>query len=146
MSQYKNPLDQISVFVLLDLLGAADPIIPSYFQTTHWAYQKMASIESRMRDLRLLESKPSRPFFPEKDKTRFLPPMVGDDHVPFMMRGVPVLHIIPSPFPNVWHRMEDDGEHLDMATVKDWTRITTAFALEWLDMMEVWPADGQTKR
>jgi hypothetical protein len=38
----------------------------------------------------------------------------------------------------VWHHMEDDGDHLDMPTVRDWSKIVTAFALEWLDMMEVW--------
>ncbi|KAL8414530.1 hypothetical protein RB594_005676 [Gaeumannomyces avenae] len=143
MSQYKNPLEQISVFVLLDLLGTANPEVPSYFQTTHWAYAKMAKIEERMRGLKLLESKPNGPFFPDKDKTHFFPAGVGDDHMPFMMRGVDILHLIPSPFPMVWHTMNDDGDHLDLATVRDWTRITTAFALEWLDMMEVWPAEGK---
>lgn len=38
--------------------------------------------------------------------------------------------------------MSDDGPHLDLATVKDWARITLAFALEWLDMMEVEPAEA----
>ena len=143
MSQYKTPLDQISMFVLLDLLGTASPAVPSYFQTTHWAYEKMARIEERMRSLKLLESTPNGPFFPDKDKTHFFPAGVGDDHVPFMMRGVNILHVIPQPFPKVWHTMDDDGEHLDLATVRDWTRITTAFALEWLDLMEVWPDKGQ---
>jgi len=53
--------------------------------------------------------------------------MIQDDHVPFMHRGVEVLHIIPSPFPRVWHEMTDDGEHLDMDTVKDWAVLTTAW-------------------
>ena len=56
------------------------------------------------------------------------------DHLPFMARGVEVLHIIPSPFPKVWHRMEDDGEHLDMPSVEDWAKLTTAFAAAWLDL------------
>jgi glutaminyl-peptide cyclotransferase len=138
---YINPLDQISIFVLLDLLGSADPRIPSYFLTTHWAYQAMAKIESRMRKLSLLETKPSNPFLPEAaDKAPMsFRSFVGDDHVPFMARGVDVLHIIPSPFPAVWHTMDDDGKHLDMPTVRDWSKIVTAFTLEWLDMMEVWP-------
>lgn len=60
--------------------------------------------------------------------------MVEDDHVPFINRGVEVLHIIPSPFPKVWHTIADDGEHLDMATVQDWSKIFTAFAGEWMDL------------
>jgi hypothetical protein len=141
MSKYKNPLQQISMFVLLDLLGAANPKVPSYFQTAHWAYQKMATIEDRMRKLGLLQSKPAAPFLPESGKMalQFGRGWVEDDHKPFMARGAPVLHIIPSPFPSVWHTLDDDGAHLDMATVQDWSKIVTAFALEWLDMMEVEP-------
>jgi len=142
LSNYQNPLRQISLFVLLDLLGSANPQVPSYFQTTHWAYKKVATIEARLRKLGLLESNPTQPFLPETGKlsNQFMRGWVGDDHVPFMERGAPVLHMIPSPFPTVWHTMQDDGEHLDIATVRDWARIMTAFTLEWLDMMEVEPA------
>jgi hypothetical protein len=28
---------------------------------------------------------------------------IGDDHVPFLQKGVDVLHLIASPFPTVWH-------------------------------------------
>lgn len=142
-ANFPNRLDQISLFVLLDLLGASSPMIPSYFLPTHWAYRAMAKVEQRMRDLGLLESKPAKPFLPDSDRmtSQFGPARVGDDHQPFMARGVDVLHLIPTPFPSVWHTMNDDGAHLDMATTRDWAKITTAFALEWLDMMEVWPAD-----
>ncbi|KAI2602371.1 peptidase family M28-domain-containing protein [Hypoxylon sp. NC1633] len=141
MSFYRNPLDQISMFVLLDLLGSANPTVPSFFQTTHWAYKAMATIENRMRKLDLLESTPRNPFLPdsEKDESLFHRGYISDDHKPFMARGVPILHMIASPFPQVWHTMDDDGAHLDMPTVRDWAKIVTAFALEWLDMMEVEP-------
>ncbi|KAK4146287.1 kinase-like domain-containing protein [Dichotomopilus funicola] len=140
-STFRNPMQQISLFVLLDLLGSANPVIPSYFQNTHWAYQRMAAIEGRLRQFELLESKPgpSAPFLPESGKmaTQFNGRgFVGDDHVPFMLRGAPVLHLIPTPFPKVWHTMDDDGEHLDIATVKDWARIVTAFTLEWMDVQK----------
>lgn len=59
---------------------------------------------------------------------------VQDDHVPFMARGVEILHVIPTPFPRVWHEITDDGEHLDMDTVEDWTKIVTAFAAEWMEL------------
>ncbi|KAI0477515.1 glutaminyl-peptide cyclotransferase [Xylariaceae sp. FL0804] len=144
MSGYANPLDQISMFVLLDLLGSAEPRVPSRFLTSHWAYAALAKIETRMRGLGLLESSPRRPFLPDADRRpeQFGADHVGDDHVPFMARGVPVLHLIASPFPAVWHTMLDDGEHLDLPTVRDWARIVTAFAFEWLDMMEVEPRDA----
>ncbi len=145
MSTFGNPMQQISLFVLLDLLGSANPEVPSYFQSTHWAYQRMAAIEGRLRQLGLLESKPGpRPFLPDSKKmaTQFSGRgFVGDDHVPFIKRGAPVLHIIPSPFPDVWHTLQDDGAHLDIATVKDWARIVTAFTLEWMDVQKTEPGD-----
>lgn len=60
--------------------------------------------------------------------------MIGDDHEPFMERGVEILHIIPSPFPRVWHNRDDDGEHLHLATVVDWTKLITAFVAEWMEL------------
>lgn len=97
-----------------------------------------------MRELHLLESSPSAPFLPDLDMTA-THGGVSDDHLPFMGGGVEVLHVIPHPFPRVWHTMEDSEENLDMETVRDWSKIVAAFALEWLDMMEVWdePGDGE---
>lgn len=123
--------------MLLDLLGAANPTVPSYFQNTHWAYQNLAEIEERMRKLDLLQTRPPGPFLPEVDKRsyHFIPGgFVLDDHVPFMNRGVDILHVIPTPFPSVWHKMEDDGEHLDGPALQDWAKIVTAFAAEWMEL------------
>jgi len=143
-ARYRDELGQIELFVLLDLLGGPRPVVPSYFATTHWAYEKMATLEGRLRGLGLMESEAAGGgrFLPDGGKARemFGRNSIGDDHVPFLERGTNVLHMIPSPFPDVWHSMRDDGEHLDLATVRDWARIVTAFTLEWLDMMEVEPA------
>ncbi|KAI0798284.1 glutaminyl-peptide cyclotransferase [Xylaria sp. FL0064] len=138
-STYETPLHAINLFVLLDLLGAADPHVPSYFPTTHWAYQGMAKIEKRMRELGLLATQPKTPFLPESEKAveRFRHGgFIADDHVPFMVRGVPILHVIPTPFPPTWHTMDDDVDHLDPASIDDWAKIVTAFAAEWLELDE----------
>ncbi|KAI1342847.1 glutaminyl-peptide cyclotransferase [Xylariaceae sp. FL0016] len=136
MSTYRTPLKSISLFLLLDLLGAADPHVPSYFSTTHWAYQGMAKIEERMRRLGLLSSNAKNPFLPESGKqpAHFRGAFVQDDHVPFMVRGVNVLHIIPTPFPDTWHTMNDNAEHLDIVTLDDWSKIIIAFAAEWMEL------------
>jgi glutaminyl-peptide cyclotransferase len=136
-STYRTPLDSMELFVLLDLLGSAGPLVPSYFKTTHWAYKHMASVENRLRKLKLLRSSPNHPermakrenkkpraepqFLYDEHKTSdsFIGGFVQDDHVPFMARGVEILHLIPSPFPMVWHEITDDAEHLDMDTVED---------------------------
>ena len=62
-----------------------------------------------------------------------------------MARGVEILHMIPSPFPSVWHRMEDDGEHLDLPTVEDWGKIFTAFVGEWMDLEGHFPSKAQAQ-
>lgn len=139
MSTYKTKLESISLFVLLDLLGAEDPTIPTYFKTTHWAYQNMARLESRLRDLGQFKSAQRKTWLDESDKdphttSAFPSYVMQDDHIPFMARGVEVLHLIPNQFPHVWHRIEDDGEHLDGPTVEDWAMLTTAFAAEWLEL------------
>lgn len=108
----------------------------------------MATIEERMRKLKLLESKPKNLFLPESGKmsTQFTRGFVEDDHIPFMERGVQILHIIPTPFPPVWHTMHDDGEHLDGPTVEDWAKIVTAFTAEWMELDGMLPPNRHVKR
>ncbi|RAH82749.1 glutaminyl cyclase [Aspergillus japonicus CBS 114.51] len=141
MSVYRSPLDSISLFVLLDLLGAKDPTIQSFFPTTHWAYKKLATLERRLRDLKQFRSAdPGRSWFPHFSKSENEIPMymhIEDDHIPFLRRGVEVLHIIDAGdrgFPTVWHTIKDDGEHLDIDTVEDWSVLFTAFAAEWMEL------------
>ncbi|PYH93558.1 hypothetical protein BO71DRAFT_254351 [Aspergillus ellipticus CBS 707.79] len=153
MSVYKTPLSSISLFVLLDLLGAKDPTIQSFFPTTHWAYKRMATLERRLRRLNQYKSasdSSDRLWFEHGSKNEHQVNMftgIEDDHIPFMRRGVEILHIIdagPRGFPAVWHRMEDDGEHLDLATVEDWSLLVTAFAAEWMELEGFMP--GSEKR
>ncbi|CZR55826.1 related to glutaminyl-peptide cyclotransferase [Phialocephala subalpina] len=140
MSTYHTALSSITLFLLLDLLGTSKPHVPSYFQTTHWAYQNLAGIESRLRSLGITQSTSDGNFLPETDKSVFHNSWgVQDDHIPFMARGVEVLHVIPTPFPHVWHTMADDGEHLDIPTVEDWAKIVTAFVGEWMDLEGYFP-------
>ncbi|KAI4287877.1 MAG: hypothetical protein L6R35_002862 [Caloplaca aegaea] len=142
-STFHNAISTISLFVLLDLLGADDPVVPSYFKTTHWAYKKMANLEERLRSLSLFESaskgasrRVTASFLPDSDKksNRWLGGAIEDDHLPFMERGVEILHIIPSPFPRVWHTREDDGAHLHIPSVADWSKLITGFAAEWMEL------------
>lgn len=151
-SIYRTPLDSIELFLLLDLLGSKGPMVPSYFKTTHWAYKHMANVENRLRKLGLMKSSPnhaskmaqrenSKPraepnflYEANKNDDGFMGGFVQDDHVPFMARGVEILHIIPTPFPDVWHEKTDDGEHLDMDTVEDWTKLVMAFTAEWMEL------------
>lgn len=108
----------------------------------------MADIESRLGGLGLLQNHRSQPFLPEsnKDPSGFNGMWgIEDDHIPFMRRGVDVLHIIPTPFPIVWHTANDDGAHLDIPTVEDWASIVTAFVGEWMDLEGFFPPKAKAE-
>ncbi|KAM0797900.1 peptidase M28, partial [Usnea florida] len=141
----RNRLESISLFVLPDLLGAKDPKIPSYLKTTHWAYARMAHLEARLRHQGLFKSLLSdvtkgrnsaeSTWFFESEKNEsdsWVERRIIDDHLPFIDRDVEVLHIIPEPFPSVWHTVNDNGKHLDINTVGDWASLITAFVAEWM--------------
>lgn len=156
LSSHRTALSSISLFLLLDLLGSSEPWpqVPSYFKATHWAYCHLAKVEERLRSLSILLSDPPQPFLPDTDKSlnAFRSFMIEDDHVPFLARGVPILHVIPTPFPRVWHTMDDNGEHLNLKAVADWATITTAFVAEWMDLegflnaIESSGADGPSRK
>lgn len=166
LSTYHNALSSINLFLLLDLLGegSPNPTVPSYFKTTHWAYKNMARLEDRLRQNSLFASSPNHPskrdlskakgkrqeptWLHDIDKSndRWLGGYIGDDHEPFLARGVEILHMIPHPFPTVWHKPTDDGEHLDMDTTEDWAVLVTAFAAEWMDLEGYMDGQGNNKR
>lgn len=151
MSSFKTPLNSISLFVLLDLLGSNDPAVQSYYQTTHWAYRNLAIIEQRLRDLKQFKSVDSQRWFIDGSKDDHTLKTYGgiqDDHIPFLHRGVEILHLIDAApfkgFPKVWHTMDDNAENLDMNTVEDWSMLVTAFAAEWMELEGFFePASGK---
>ncbi|XP_074990608.1 glutaminyl-peptide cyclotransferase-like protein isoform X6 [Calonectris borealis] len=87
--------------------------------------------EQRLRRLGLLHAPTQdQPFF----RLSPAPGPVEDDHVPFLQRGVPVLHLIPTPFPRVWHTLEDTEDNLHPPTVEDLCKILVAFVAEFLQL------------
>jgi glutaminyl-peptide cyclotransferase len=150
MSTYKSYLDSIELFVLLDLLGSPEnPSIPSWQHTSHWSYVHMATLEEKLRQFQLFKSTTGAPWLPEKDKGEdemFKSYVMQDDHIPFIARGVQVLHLIPGRFPSVWHRMDDNGDNLDIPTVEDWALLTTAFAAEYMELEGFFQAGEAARR
>lgn len=124
LSTRKNRIDSIDLFVLLDLLGTAKPNIPSYYKHTHWSHQALRKLQGEVS---------KEEWFPKDPKFLFAG-QIGDDHLPFYNFGVPILHLIPIPFPDVWHTINDDGEHLDEATMLQWNDIMTLFVAEYMEL------------
>jgi hypothetical protein len=146
-ARYADRLASISLFVLLDLLGAPNPAISSRSNVTNWAYKNLARLEGRFRDLGGFQStqnktdiSAARSWFIDRGKGahELEPDHILDDHVPFADRGVDVLPIIDHHpvrgFPRVWHTLDDDGEHLDIAVVGDWSLVVSALMAEWLEL------------
>ncbi|XP_071595248.1 glutaminyl-peptide cyclotransferase [Heliangelus exortis] len=126
-----NQLQGIDLLVLLDLIGAPNPIFPNYFPKTVRWFQRLQAIEQELHNMNLLENHPAERQYFQSTLHRGL---VEDDHIPFLLRGVPVLHLIPSPFPAVWHTMEDTEENLDKTTIDNLSKILQVFVLEYLNL------------
>lgn len=128
-----SEIDRIELFVLLDLLGAAKPTFYSYFPDTDVYYARMMTIESELNSGRLMRSStPSRGTNFFKNRRSF--GMIEDDHIPFMRKGVKILHLITSPFPPVWHKMSDDASALHHPTIRDLITIFKSFVAEFLHL------------
>jgi glutaminyl-peptide cyclotransferase len=115
-----NNLTSIDLFVLFDLLGHANPRIPSYFPTTHWAYYGMHRIEAQLRSTGLAATGNSQPWFVEGEKwdVKIYKGGIEDDHLPFLHRGVEILHLIPvlDPSPSPPWRTHHKHRLLDICT------------------------------
>uniref|UniRef100_A0A8C5T4X2 Glutaminyl-peptide cyclotransferase n=1 Tax=Malurus cyaneus samueli TaxID=2593467 RepID=A0A8C5T4X2_9PASS len=130
-SKTTNQLQGIDLFVLLDLIGAPNPVFPNYFPNTIRWFRRLQAIEQELHKMNLLKNHPAENQYFRSIVHRGL---VEDDHIPFLLRGVPVLHLIPSPFPRVWHTMEDTEENLDKATIDNLNKILQVFVLEYLNL------------
>lgn len=119
----KNTLHSIDLFVLLDLLGEANPnFISKQGVDNHKHYTELTRIEDVFND--------GHRYF----QKRRLSANVQDDHVPFLQRNVPILHLITLPFPGNWHKMTDNGDNIDFKTVHRLMKIFTVFTAEYLHL------------
>ncbi|KAJ1987310.1 hypothetical protein H4R33_002915 [Dimargaris cristalligena] len=124
---YKTPLEHIDLMVLLDLIGAPAPIFNDYFANTSDYFHALAGLESRLIKLFLVSRHKS--YF--KTDRQFVGGII-DDHVPFVQRNIPVLHLIPHPFPKVWHTTKDDADALDHLVIHDFSILMRVFVASYL--------------
>nr|XP_045617078.1 glutaminyl-peptide cyclotransferase-like isoform X1 [Procambarus clarkii] len=123
-------LNRIDLFVLLDLLGTKDVKFSSYFRNTDRWYARFMSYERRLNDLQLLHR---RRFMFNKDT--FYGAGIADDHIPFLERSVPVVHVIPVPFPSVWHKSSDNESALHYPSIQNFNKILRAFVADYLHLV-----------
>uniref|UniRef100_A0A182LYL7 Glutaminyl-peptide cyclotransferase n=1 Tax=Anopheles culicifacies TaxID=139723 RepID=A0A182LYL7_9DIPT len=135
----EDTLKKMDMLMLLDLLGTPEPNFYSYFSETENWYVHLISVERRLDELGHLENYSTSSVSPAQKSIAYFKPhsssaFIEDDHIPFLRRGVPILHIIPSPFPDVWHKLEDNGDIVDVPTVRNLIRIFSVFVLEYLNV------------
>ncbi|TFK76211.1 hypothetical protein BDN72DRAFT_223988 [Pluteus cervinus] len=135
-------LSGIEHLILLDLLGAPDPSIRSFFLDTAWLFDALKSSEQRLGDSGAFTYGDSQSMAKENWKTWLRPRtnnvvnygFIGDDHVPFLKRGVDILHLIAEPFPRVWHKLSDNADALDIPTMRRWNLMLRVFMAEYLHL------------
>ncbi|XP_059799566.1 glutaminyl-peptide cyclotransferase isoform X1 [Balaenoptera ricei] len=126
-----NQLHGMDLLILLDLIGAPNPTFPNFFPNTARWFHRLQAIEHELHELGLLKDHSwERQYFQNYGYGG----VIQDDHIPFLRKGVPVLHLIPSPFPEVWHTMDDNEENLDRTTIDNLNKILKVFVLEYLHL------------
>uniref|UniRef100_A0A034VWV2 Glutaminyl-peptide cyclotransferase n=1 Tax=Bactrocera dorsalis TaxID=27457 RepID=A0A034VWV2_BACDO len=137
MWEADGTLNRLDMLVLLDLIGSADPTFYSFFPNTEGWYSRLVSLEERLSDLNMLQryissgvsrQYPNRYFQPNTLRSS----MVEDDHLPFLRRNVPILHLIPLPFPTVWHTKDDNNSIIDYIATENISLILRLFMMEYL--------------
>ncbi|XP_066228499.1 glutaminyl-peptide cyclotransferase isoform X2 [Saccopteryx leptura] len=124
-------LHGMDLLVLLDLIGAPNPTFPNFFPNSARWFDRLQTIEHELHELGLLKDHSlERRYF----ESHGYGGVIQDDHIPFLRRGVPILHLIASPFPEVWHTMDDNEENLDEATIDNLNKIIQVFVLEYLHL------------
>ena len=128
----RTALESISCFLLLDLLGARNTAIYRYPQTTATAtYSLMVRVESALKKKKVIPK--SVTYF--SSHTRHA--NIEDDHIPFLKKGVPVMHAISWPFPSVWHTLKDDSSALDRTTVKHLQKLFQVFVCKRFEIVSL---------
>ena len=118
--KWTNQIDDIDLFILLDLIGSSYLAIPNYCrlygdtEACNSEYKRLARIEKTLtNESSMLTS-------------RYAYSRIEDDHIPFYQKGLRnILHLIPARFPDVWHTRSDSYENLDTNSILSFCEIFT---------------------
>jgi glutaminyl-peptide cyclotransferase len=119
-----------NVLVLLDLIGAGNERFVCTFRNTCSLNQRLWQIENTLQSastLRKLPNSPANIFLKSFKRSG-----VSDDHEPFLHRGVPILHLIPTSFPRTWHTPADNGQNLDINSINNFNKVMRVFVVDYI--------------
>ncbi|KAI3378079.1 hypothetical protein SNEBB_009450 [Seison nebaliae] len=130
-------IDCIETLILLDLIGSKTNMFHSFFSQTNLLYQRFVTIEGLMGKYDLFKH-------PLSERHNYFDPalrhsFIDDDHRPFLQLGVPVIHLISTPFPPQWHKgsrssTPDDATQLHWPSIVDINRIFRIFVIEYFHL------------
>ncbi|CAG0895953.1 unnamed protein product, partial [Darwinula stevensoni] len=134
-----SQLDGINMLVLLDLLGTEMgctfcPQLYDWQSNTRVWYGNMVAIEDRLERLNLLDKHSGKGSYFKPKADYSFGAGLQDDHVPFLQRGVKIVHLIPRPFPSVWHQEKDNYSALHGPTIGNLLKIFRIFTAEYLQL------------
>ncbi|XP_076170897.1 glutaminyl-peptide cyclotransferase isoform X2 [Ptiloglossa arizonensis] len=127
-----SELDKLDILILLDLIGAPDPIFYNYFHDTESWYLLLMAIENTLAKFNKLESYTTRQPVQNYFQPYSMKSYIDDDHVPFLQRNISILHMIPHPFPSVWHKPSDNRDNIDLKTTENINKILRIFVASYL--------------
>lgn len=132
-------LDSLDFLMLLDLIGESQPRFHNFFASTSRHFERLMRIEKKMSKAGLLTDEWGQCTARNGCNRYFqsatvVSSFIEDDHIPFLRRNVPVLHMIPYPFPREWHKLSDDGNNLHYPTIYNLNKIFAAFVAEYLGL------------
>jgi len=119
--------------VLLDLLGTSNIKLFSYFDETSHLHNSMVQTELQLKRSRYWSGNSRNSIFQARQNYGG----TEDDHIPFLQRGVDIVHLIPLPFPSVWHTPNDNKEALDFPTIDNLNKIFRLFVARYLNLPPV---------
>ncbi|KAJ2477649.1 hypothetical protein IWW56_004211 [Coemansia sp. RSA 2131] len=125
-TEHRPELERVELMVLMDLIGAPDNMFPAFQIPTADLFTQLSKLEKRLHGAEYT----SRLYM----NTAMPPGAAGveDDHLPFVERDIPVLHLISMPFPKVWHKLSDNAEALDATVIADMSLIMRSFVASYL--------------
>ncbi|XP_003385059.1 PREDICTED: glutaminyl-peptide cyclotransferase-like [Amphimedon queenslandica] len=129
----RTGIEAMEAFILLDLLGSVDP--HALFYDTYPAgskiFERLRKIEKKLhQEKQLVEH--TRQHFVEQAAHGYY--KIQDDHIPFLNKGVPIVHVIPVPFPSQWHKLSDNANAINWNNVLNLKKIFTLFLYEYFHL------------
>jgi glutaminyl-peptide cyclotransferase len=118
------------MMMLLDLLGTKNPLLYSNFDETSFWHNIFVQTEQQLKRSMYWGGISRAGIFQARPRYGG----VDDDHVPFLQRGVRILHLIPSPFPTVWHSDNDNKDALDFDTIANLNKVFRLFVARYLNL------------